>query len=149
MKIVGKMQDCGIVSLGVLGSLTLEGLRDLTNLEEQHHAQHRDRGVACGWDGRCDEDDAARQEGEEDVSRLHPLHHQRGDETSHSEQRLRNSKKVGTIGSRKARLDLCNVVDEESSDGDLRSYVAELRRYTPEECVLVAEGLVLVACRGG
>lgn len=82
------------------------------------------------------------------MSRLHPLHQERGDETSHGEQCLRDSEQVRAIGSCETGLDFCHVVNEEAGDGNLRSYVAELRRNTPEECVLVAERLVLVTSGG-
>lgn len=122
--------------------------RKHARLTKQHHTQHRDRRIARRRNRSCNEDHTSGQETEQDEARLHPLHHQRGDEAAHSEQRLRDSKKVGTVGSGETGLDFGNVVDEEACDCDLGADVAKLRCNAPEERVLMAERLVDVTGRG-
>ena len=125
-----------------------EDCRKNTRLKKQHYTQHRNRRIARGRNSSSDEDNAPTQEPKQNESRLNPLHHQRGNEAAHSEQRLRDSEKVRAVGGGETGLDFGDVVDEEASDCDLGTDVAELRCDAPEKRVLATEGLVDVAGGG-
>jgi len=110
--------------------------------EEQDDREAGDAGVALGTHGGGDEDDDHGHEEHEDPAGFDGLHGDARDESTDGEQTLCDCELVGTGGGRRARSDFDHVVDEVAGDGDLCSDVAELGRHTPEEGVLLSEGLV-------
>lgn len=117
--------------------------READGLEEERHVQHRHAGPAALRDGRADEDDAQRQEGQEHPPRAHVPHHEDADEPARGEPALRARQQLRPERVVGQRLRVAHVVDEVRGDGDLRARVAELREGGVEEPVLLPERLVV------
>lgn len=117
--------------------------RETDGLEEQGDVQHRHAGVLALGDGGGDEDDAGRQEGEEHPPWAYVPHDEDAEEAACREgalgagEELRRQR-VGGVASC-----VLDVVDEVARDGDLGTRVAELRKGSVEEPVLLPERLVI------
>jgi hypothetical protein len=122
---------------------------------EEHHNHEESETAPVGSSGAAGVDtDCSGQEdhdrclvGQKNPARLETdVHKTSSRESTDGEEGLSNGIEVGTLlvslGSVQVGVGLSKVVDKEGGDGALSTDVTELSGDTPEECVLLLEGLV-------